>query len=48
MFRNIYVDTYMHVGTINERSGCDFEEGWGEVYGRVWWEEKEGRNVIIL
>jgi hypothetical protein len=30
----------------SEKGRCDFEE-WGEAYGRVLGEEKEGRNVII-
>lgn len=38
----------MHVRTINERSGCYFKGGWGEVYGRLWWEEKERKGNYNL
>lgn len=38
----------MHVRTINERSGCYFKGGWGEVCGRLWWEEKERKDNYNL
>lgn len=39
----------MHVKTINENRGCEFERHEGGWHGRVWREENnDGRAVIIL
>lgn len=39
---------YMHAIKINEKRGYKFEGEWGGLYKRVWREERERRNVIIL
>lgn len=31
----------------NKNSGNEFEAEWGGVYGNVWKEKREGRNVLI-
>lgn len=40
-----YMNTYMHVITINEKRTHEFG-GWVGVYGRVWREERKERDVI--
>lgn len=50
VFRSKYTyttDTYMLACDKSERGGHEGEGEWGGVYGRVWEEEKEGRNVVI-
>jgi hypothetical protein len=34
--------------TINEKRNHGFEEEWGGVCGKVWREEQEGRNDVIV
>ena len=38
----------MHAITINERRSHRFEEERRRVYGRIWREEVEGRNNVII
>lgn len=47
MFTNIYVYTYahVHVTTINEQRGYEFEREEKGVCGRVW-REKKDREII--
>lgn len=33
---------------INEKRGHELERGQGETYGRVWREDKEGQDVVII
>lgn len=42
----MYRHTCMHAMTVSEREAMHLK--WGEVYGKAWWEEKEGRDVIII
>lgn len=52
IFKNTYIYMYvcMHAISINKKRGHEIEGEWGvgRVYGRVWREEKKGRNVIIV
>lgn len=50
MLRNICVTTftYVHVISMNGVGGYVFEEEPGEMYERVWREEVEGRNDVII
>lgn len=47
MYMHIYVDTSMHTVTTDEKRSYEFEGEWIGIYGRVWREEKEERNVVI-
>lgn len=38
----------MHVTIINGKKGHKFERRQGEAYGRVWVEEREGKNDVII
>lgn len=40
--------TYMQVRIIDEERGHRFEREQGEVYVKVWREEKKGQNGIII
>ena len=40
--------TYLHATTIKEKRGHEFEWQQGGVYGRVWTEEREGGNDVII
>lgn len=37
---------YMHAIRMNGKRGCEFEGEEGGICGRVWREEREGRNVL--
>lgn len=38
----------MHVIVINEKRGHEFKKDWERLYGKDFWEEIEGRNIVII
>lgn len=44
----MYAYTYMHVTAINEKRGMNLKEIREWVYGKVWREERKGRNDMII
>lgn len=52
MCKYIYIYTYEYKSayskTFNQKKSQEFEEDKGGVYGRVWREYWEGRNIIKL
>lgn len=32
---------HIYANKIHKKIGCEFDEEWGEVYGRIWREERE-------
>lgn len=47
IFRTVFVYPYMHTMTIHGKRGCELEGECGGEYGRVWREQREGRNAVI-
>lgn len=50
IFRNLYAYTYayMYVTTVNEKRRCEFEKEQGGPCGRLWREDKEEINDVII
>lgn len=48
MHLELYVFTCKHVATVNERRGHVFERESRVVYGRVWKEERQGGDLVII
>lgn len=48
VFKNICLCIHIPQTTINEKRGHEFAREQGEVYGRIWREEREGRMTVIV
>lgn len=48
VFRNIYTFMHIYVTKINEKGGHKLKRKHGGIYGKLWREEREGDNDVIL
>lgn len=45
IYIHVYKNTYMCVATINAKRRLEFERKYGEIYGKIWREERKRKMI---